>query len=160
MRLELRPVTLRDARRFIGEHHRHNLPPRGWLFGVSVWSAGEMVGVGVAGRPVAREIPALTLEITRTCTIGTPNACSMIYGALARAGKALGYHKVITYTLASEDGASLKAAGFVVEAVLPGRPSWDYTGQARMQVDLFGDDRRPPDAKLRWGRELSHPGTR
>lgn len=153
--MELRPVTLRDARQFIGEHHRHNLPPRGWLFGVAVWEGGAMVGVGVAGRPVGRGAQnGTTLEITRTCTDGTDNACSMIYGALARAGKALGYRKVITYTLECEDGASLRAAGFVVEAVIPARASWDVAGQVRVQTDLFGNDRRPPGRKLRWGREL------
>lgn len=154
--MELRPVTLRDARRFIGDHHRHNLPPRGWLFGVAVWEDGAMVGVGVAGRPVGRGAQnGTTLEITRTCTDGTDNACSMIYGALARAGKALGYRKVITYTLEDEDGASLRAAGFVVEAVIPARASWDVAGQVRVQTDLFGNDRRPPGRKLRWGRQLA-----
>lgn len=36
MTLELRPVTLSEARRFVGQLHRHNLPPEGWLFGVGI----------------------------------------------------------------------------------------------------------------------------
>lgn len=152
---ELVPITLRDARRFVGVHHRHNLPPRGWIVGVGVHADGALVGVGILGRPVARGAQdGHTAEITRCCTTGARNACSMIYGALARAAKALGYRRVITYTLADEPGSSLKAAGFRADAELPPRPEWSYTGQARVQRDLFGVDRRPPCSKRRWVREL------
>jgi hypothetical protein len=147
-----RPITLREARRFVGEHHRHNLPDRGWLCGVGIEDdGGGLLAVGVLGRPKGRGAQdGHTAEITRVCTIGTKNAASMIYGALCRAAEALGYDRVITYTLADEDGASLKAAGFVVDAELAERPSWQYTGQTRHQVDLFGNDRRPPGPKVRW----------
>jgi hypothetical protein len=37
----------------------------------------------------------------------------MLYGALCRAGKALGYSEAWTYTLPHEDGRSLHAAGFL-----------------------------------------------
>jgi hypothetical protein len=47
----------------------------------------------------------------RVCTDGTPNACSALYGACRRIAKAMGYTRVITYTLADEDGASLRAVG-------------------------------------------------
>lgn len=149
------PITLRDARRFVGEHHRHNLPPRGWLCGVGIEVDGALVAVGILGRPVARGAQdGRTAEITRCCTVGTRNAASMVYGALCRAAEALGYDWVITYTLATEDGASLKAAGFVIEAELEARPAWQYTDQVRVQTDLFGNDRRPPDAKVRWVRRV------
>lgn len=36
--LELVPITLADAKRFVGQHHRHNLPPVTWRFGVGVRS--------------------------------------------------------------------------------------------------------------------------
>src|SRR3546814_18235817 len=53
-----------------------------------------------------------TREVTRRCTDGAPNACSKLYGAAWKAAKALGYTRLITYTLPEEGGASLRAAGW------------------------------------------------
>ncbi len=153
--MKLRPVTLAECRRFVGEHHRHNLPPRGWLFGVGIEEAGELVGVAVASRPVARKLDdGQTIEVTRTCTLGAPNANSMLYGALCRAAKALGWARVYTYTLVTESGASLKASGFVVDAELAPREAWVRNDGGRYQHDLFGNERRPNEPKIRWLREL------
>lgn len=120
------PITLREAQHFIAQHHRHNKPPRGWKFGVGVRSAaGDLVGVATAGRPVARHFDdGLTLEVNRTCTDGTPNANSKLYGAVWRAAKAMGYARCVTYTQADETGASLRAAGWVRVKDLPPRKSW------------------------------------
>lgn len=92
MSLRLRPVTIKEVRRFIAAHHRHSPPPTTWKFGVGVETDdGELVGVASAGLPKARLAMTLhTLEINRTCTNGHKNANSMLYGALARAAKALG----------------------------------------------------------------------
>jgi hypothetical protein len=69
-------------------------------------------GVVVVGRPVARMLDdALTLEVTRTATDGTRNACSLLYAAAWRAAKALGYQRLVTRTQRGETGASLPAAG-------------------------------------------------
>lgn len=153
-RLRLVPVTLRQARRFIGERHRHNLPPRGWRFGVGVEEGGVLVGVGVASRPVARNLDdGVTIEVTRTCTDGTPNANSMIYGALCRAAFALGYRKVVTYTLVEEPGSSLLAAGFHIDAELAETSGWSRVSRPRVERDLFGEERTPQGAKVRWVRE-------
>jgi len=73
VRLELVPVTLTEARRFVGLHHRHNRPPQGWKWGVGLARNTEIVGVGIIGRPISREIQTSeprTLEITRVCTVG------------------------------------------------------------------------------------------
>lgn len=156
-RLTLCPVTLSQARRFVGEHHRHNLPDRGWKFGVGIKDAqGELVAVGTAGRPKGRGADdGWTIEITRCCTVGTPNAASMIYGALCRAAKALGYTRAITYTLAEEPGTSLLAAGFEREAVLSERHAHIRSdGSGRYQQDIFGAERRPSGPKVRWRRDL------
>jgi hypothetical protein len=78
------PITLREAGAFIAEHHRHNKPPRGWKFGTSVQDRGRLVGVVTAGRPVSwviQEREPLTIEVNRTCTDGTRNTNSMLYGA-------------------------------------------------------------------------------
>lgn len=119
------PITLREAKAFIAVHHRHNKPPVGWKFGVGLRSAGELVGVATAGRPVARHYDdGFTLEVNRSCTNGTRNANSMLYGAVWRAAKAMGYKRCITYTQHDESGASLRAAGFVRLKELDARKSW------------------------------------
>lgn len=156
--MTLEPVTLREARRFVGEHHRHNVPPRGWLFGVRLAEEGETVGVGIASRPVARELQdGTTVEVVRLCVIaGAPkNVPSRLYGALCRASKALGYRRAVTYTLASEAGTSLLAAGFKPVAQLARREAWTPSeGVRRAQTNLFGEERRPAEAKTRWERAL------
>ena len=112
--LEIRPTTLKAANAYVAQHHRHNAPTWGCKFAVAVYGGERLCGVGIAGRPVARKLDdGLTLEITRVCTDGTRNANSILYGACVRAGKGMGYKKIITYTLNSESGASLRAAGFV-----------------------------------------------
>src|SRR6478609_6359059 len=109
--LRIVPVTLREASAFIVRHHRHHGPPRGYKFAVGVERGGELVGVATAGRPVARAFDAKTvLEVNRTCTDGARNANSMLYGAARRAGVAMGYTTVISYTEEGESGDSLRAA--------------------------------------------------
>jgi hypothetical protein len=140
--LSIRPVTFREACAFVAEKHRHNKPPRGHKFSVGLFtSLGIMVGVGMAGRPVARHFDdGFTLEVNRTCTDGSPNANSMIYGALWRAGKAMGYRRVITYTQADESGASLKGAGFVKVKELAARASWaDSSVKRKDTCDQVGN---------------------
>lgn len=123
--LYLIPVAFREACAFVEDHHRHNKAPRGWKFGVGVCVDSKCVGVAIASRPVARHFDdGLTLEVSRTCTDGTPNANSKLYGAILRAAKALGYRRCITYTQHAESGASLKASGWIRMKELPARKSW------------------------------------
>lgn len=111
--LELQPISQKEAFRFIENHHRHHLPPQGWKFGIAVNDGDKIVGVIVVGRPVARMLDdGWTLEVTRCATDGTRNAPSMLYGAAKRAAFALGYKRIITYTLESEPGTSLIAANW------------------------------------------------
>lgn len=127
---EVRPVTFRQACAFVAELHRHNKPPRGHKFSVGLFAAGEIVGVAMAGRPVARAFDdGLTLEINRTCTDGTKNANSMLYGACRRAAFAMGYKRCITYSQADECGSSLRGAGFVRVKELPPRAGWADSSQ-------------------------------
>jgi hypothetical protein len=125
MSLTVIPITLKQAREFVSAHHRHNSPPVGWKFGVGLKQEDRLVGVATAGRPVARALDdGLTLEVNRTCTDGTRNANSMLYGAVWRAAKAMGYVRCVTYIQAEETGASLRAAGWRRTAALPARASW------------------------------------
>jgi len=153
VRLELVPVTLTEARRFVGLHHRHNRPPQGWKWGVGLARNTEIVGVGIIGRPISREIQTSeprTLEITRVCTVGDTNANSRLYGALCRAAEAKGWLSVISYTLESESGASLRAAGFVCEGPAGARAGQTWHGV----ISLFGDHSTPDEPKNRWRRNL------
>lgn len=133
MTLHLVPLTQTAARDAVQRWHRHHRPPRGDLFRVGVATAdGILVAVGMAGRPVARHLDdGATVEVTRVASDGTRNTCSMIYGALTRAAWALGYTRVITYTQASESGASLRAAGWKLVAERPARPGWDVPSRPR-----------------------------
>ena len=105
-----------------------------------------MVGCAVCGRPVSRYLDdGLTCEINRLCTDGTPNACSMLYGASCRVAKAMGYKKVITYILESENGASLKASNFTCDGVAGGT---HWTGSRNRGQAI------PAEMKTRWSRTL------
>lgn len=126
MALSVVPVTFRQACAFVENLHRHNKPPRGHKFSIGVRDgSGELVGVAMAGRPIARHFDdGLTLEVNRTCTDGSRNANSALYGAIWRAAKAMGYVRCITYTQQEESGASLRAAGWVKVKSLKARKSW------------------------------------
>ena len=143
MSLQLVPVTLREAKAFVERHHRHHKAPQGGLFAIGAAKDGEVVGVVIVGRPVARMLDdGWTAEVTRCCTDGTRNAPSMLYRAAWRAARAMGYRRLVTYTLPEEGGASLRAAGWrlIGEA---GGGSWQR--ESRPRVDLH-----PTQTKLRW----------
>lgn len=111
--LEIRPITLRAANDYVAQHHRHNKPTSGHKWSIACYDGDRLCGVAICGQPVARKLDdGLTVEIRRVCTDGTRNACSILYGACARVARDMGYKRVITYTLQSEPGASLKASGF------------------------------------------------
>jgi hypothetical protein len=144
MGLVITPCSMVEARAFVRAHHRHHRPPVAGLFAVAVSEAGSVRGVAIVGRPVARLLCAggFTAEVTRLCTDGARNACSMLYGAAWRAARALGYIRLITYTLPEEGGASLRAAGWrcLGEA---GGGSWSRKSRPRV-------DTHPTQVKLCW----------
>src|SRR5262249_45822417 len=109
MPLVLQPVTFREACAFVARHHGHHKPPRGWKFGVGVAGGDQLVGVAMVGRPVSRHLDdGRTLEVLRCCTDGSaPNAASKLYAACWRAARALGYERLVSYTVAQEAGTSL-----------------------------------------------------
>lgn len=120
--MEIRPITLREANAFVTDFHRHHKATVGCKFAIGLFQENTMIGCAICGRPVGRFLDdGLTLEINRLCTNGEKNACSMLYGASVRVAKAMGYKKVITYILASENGASLKASNFICEGEAGGK---------------------------------------
>lgn len=143
MSLDIRPVTLREANAFVIVMHRHSGPVTGCRFALGAFEADRLAGVGIAGRPSARLLDdGLTLEILRVATDGTPNACSMLYGRLARVARLMGYARLITYTLASEEGASLRAVGARQVAEVKAQ-EWSRPSRPRGQC-------RPALARIRW----------
>lgn len=140
--LRIVPVTQKQAFLFVADWHRHNAPPRGFKFAVGVASGDTIVGVAIAGRPVARLADdGLTVEVTRVTTDGTPNACSMLYGACWRAAKALGFSRAITYTQCGETGASLRAAGWILDEKLRQRPGWNVPSRPRHEDGYISTER-------------------
>lgn len=113
MSLEIRPITLRAANAYVAQYHRHNIPTNGHKWSLAVYDGDRLCGVAIAGQPVARRLDdGMTIEVRRVCTDGTHNACSALYGACARVAKEMGYARILTYTLATEPGTSLKASGW------------------------------------------------
>lgn len=146
MSLDIVPVSLAEANKFVEEYHRHHKPVVGHKFSIGVANGTKIVGVCIVGRPISRYLDdGFTLEVTKCCTDGTPNACSMLYAAAWRAARAMGYKKIITYILESENGASLKASGYKCIGKCGGLR---WTGKRKPEVDLY-----PAQMKLRYERE-------
>lgn len=142
--LELVPATLEDAQEFCDRLHRHHVPSVGHKFSIgAAMPNGKFYAIVTVGRPVAGgNQDGWTLEATRLTTDDTPNACSMLYSAAWRAARALGYRRLGTYTLKSENGASLRAAGWRVLHEVKGR-SWNCKSRPRV-------DKHPTLDKLYW----------
>jgi hypothetical protein len=145
------PMTIARAKTVCARWHRHNKAPQSGLFAVGANSGDELVGIAIVGRPSARALQdGVTCEITRVATNGCRNACSLLYGACCRAARALGYKRIVTYTLQSESGVSLRASGFQEDARLDARPTWSTQSRPRVQTNLFGEEQRPSGPKIRW----------
>jgi hypothetical protein len=134
MKLELTPINLDEANAFVTALHRHHSPVVGHKFSIGVCLAEKIVGVIIVGRPVSRVLQdGVTLEVTRCCTDGTKNACSMLYRAACRVAFNLGFKRLITYTLATESGASLRGAGFSLLG-LRGGGNWNVPSRPRVDT--------------------------
>lgn len=134
-RLTTKVITLKEAQEFVDRHHRHHKPPIGHKLSIGVRITGteELVGVAIVSRPVARLLDdgGDTLEVSRTCTDGTRNANSALYGAVWRICRELGARRIITYTQNGEPGTSLRGAGFTQVARRKPHPGWDRPGRKR-----------------------------
>lgn len=148
-RLHVQPISLAEARSYVKRHHRHCGPPKFHKFSVCLTVDGEPepVGVVVASTPKARaQMDGMTLEINRVCSDSrNADACSKLYSLAVRAGKSLGYRRFLSYTLPSESGSSLKAAGFIVEGTTAaGAHGWNSPSRPRATESY------PIGEKLRW----------
>jgi hypothetical protein len=141
------PIGLAEAHEFVRNFHRHNKPAQGGKFAIGCSDGDGLVGVIVIGRPVARSLDdGVTAEVTRGCVIdGARNANSLLYSAAWRACRAMGYRRLITYTLQTETGASLRGAGWKVCAeCAPNDPARWQSRPGREWQPVVGQ------AKFRW----------
>jgi hypothetical protein len=139
------PMDFKEANAFIQQYHRHHKPVRaGYKFCLGVSDGQQIVGVAIVGLPLSRaRMDGWTLEVRRTCTAGVPNANSALYGAAWRATKALGYKRLITYTLPTESGASLRGAGWKIIGETEDARGWNRPKRVRV-------DTHPLVKKLIW----------
>lgn len=150
MKLELVPLTLRQANDLVDRLHRHHKPVQGHRFSIGAKNSesGQLIGAVIVGRPVARLCDQYTVaEVTRLVTDGTPNACSFLLAAATRAARAMGFSRIQTYTLANEPGTSLRAAGWAEDPITSRGGSWSRPSRPRSQT-------QPQSAKRRWSRTL------
>ena len=148
--MEVVPLTIRDANEFVSNFHRHNKPTQGGRFAIGAVEDDQLVGVAIVGRPVARGMQdGVTAEVTRVCVLDDAprNACSFLYGRCWRIWQQMGGKRMITYTLQSESGSSLRGAGWkVLGEVKPGS-GWNRSARQRDWQPIYGQ------MKFRWGVE-------
>ena len=133
--MEITPINFEEANAYVSAFHRHHKPMQGCKFCLAVSDGDKVVGVAIVGRPVARLLDnGWTLEVNRCCTDGTKNACSMLYSSAWKATKALGYKRLITYTLPEEGGASLRASNWKCLG-LKGGGNWNVKSRPRIDTD-------------------------
>lgn len=155
VKLRIIPISFREAKAYVQRYHRHNAAPQGHKFSIGLISPNEhgYIGVAIASIPKARHLnDGVTLEINRVCCDSAfCNACSKLYGAVIKAGKAMGYARFITYSLPEESGSSIKAAGFRLDGVVPGREGgWHRSSRCRSSPC-----RAPIGPKFRWIRNTA-----
>ena len=156
MSLALQPITFAEAAEFVRLHHRHHGPPVSHKFSLAVNDGDKIVGVIIVGRPVARALDnGYTAEVTRCCTDGTKMAASMLYAAAWRAARAMGYLRLVTYTLIEEPGTSLRAAGFREIGKTRGG-SWNCPSRPRVDKAPTGQKTLWEAAALDAGKEADH----
>lgn len=145
--IQAMPIERADAVAFVDRLHRHHDGVSRDKYRLAAVVDGKIVGIVQVGRPVARGLcDGQTLEVVRLCTDGTPNACSFLYARAARVAKELGYTRIITYILCTEDGTTLKAAGWRKVADTKGK-TWDTPSRPRKTT-------APTCDKQRWEKQL------
>lgn len=142
--LHVRPMLVAPAREHVLKNHRRLPRLRGAMWAVGCYDGADLLGVALVGRPRARAADGLgRLELVRLSVVeGVPNACSMLYGACARAARAMGALDLWTYIHEDEPGTSLRAAGWIFDRMTRAE-EWDRPSRARGKAA----DARP---KARW----------
>jgi len=115
------------------------------------------LGVAIVGRPVARALDdIITAEISRVCTAegGPKNVCSFLYGRCWRSWQQMGGERMITYTLVTEPGSSLKGAGWQIMGETRKKKKEHLWNTRKPKHKGYISERREQEAdgqmKLRW----------
>lgn len=148
MTLAAYPVANKTAERYVRDVHRHLPSVHHRMWSIGAYDGSSLVGVAIVGRPTARllcETPLKTMEVVRVATNGYPNACSMLYAACARAARGMGALSLLTYTLESEPGTSLRAAGWLKDPGFFGGGQFNRPSRRRSERSGVVSDR-----KARW----------
>jgi hypothetical protein len=149
--LTIVPLSFADACEAVDRLHRHHKRPVGHKFSLGLLADGHLAGAAMVGRPVARALDTgWQVEVIRLATDGTANACSALYGAAWRTASAAGYLRALTYTQDDESGASLRAAGWRLVAVLRPRTGWDAPSRPRQDRGTDGV------VRMLWEQSRSH----
>lgn len=161
MTLKIVPLTLAEANKLVRQLHRHHKPVVGHRFSIGVECDDKLVGAAIVGRPVARLTAPTVAEVTRCVTDGTPNACSFLYSAAARVAREMGFDSIQTFTLESESGVSLRAAGWERVGTSPGG-QWKQTSLKQMRLDTStggaNRDDQPTEPKQKWRKVFRRRG--
>lgn len=153
MSLEVAPVTLRRANDFVAEYHRHSgrTVRNGGKFAIGAYFEGVLIGIAIVGNPLsATFMDGVTAEVTRLCVLPSApkNACSFLYGRCWRIWQQMGGKRLVTYTLQSESGSSLRGAGWKVTGEVKPHRKWanktNADGVQRLDLEIY---RQP---KFRW----------
>ena len=155
------PIDWKTARKFVYDEHRHHVPPIGRIFQLGLKTGETLVGVAICGRPVGSKIDyRKILDVGRLCVLeNNPNACSKLYATCARIAKEMGYESITTYTLESEPGTSLKAAGWICEGKTGslGKNHGSKNRQrSKVTIELYETIVKYPDEEtVRWRKILN-----
>jgi hypothetical protein len=131
----IRPILVAPAKEHVLANHRRLKRLAGAMWAIGCFDGEALVGASVVGRPSARSAQQLgRLELIRMAVIeGHPNACSMLYGACARAARAMGAVDLWTYLHGDEPGTSVKAAGWIFVGMTAGG-EWDRILRPRVNA--------------------------
>ena len=149
MNLVTTPISLREANDFVESFHRHNVRTsrNGGKFAIGASDGSGLIGVAIVGRPVARLLnDTYTAEVLRSCTSpqAPKNTNSFLYSRCWRIWQLMGGQRMVTYTLATESGSSLRGAGWRVVGESKPSNGWSRTGREREWQPIYGQ------LKLRW----------
>ena len=68
MKLQVIPISLREANEFVINFHRHSKKTRGHKYSIGASDGENLVGVAIVGRPIARKLDdGFTAEVLRVC---------------------------------------------------------------------------------------------
>lgn len=157
MNLRVIPMTLRGANDFVAKYHRHSkrTARNGGKFAIGAVDSDRLVGVAIVGNPVSATLmDGVTAEVLRCCVLpdAPKNTCSFLYGRCWRIWQQQGGQRLVTYTLQTESGASLRGAGWKVVGEVKPHKRWKNKetadGLTRLDQEIYGQ------AKFRW--EASH----